>query len=97
MDEESRFACIETDVKEIRKRVYNGLGAELRAEVEKGLARTNTLVVSILISVLLALAGIVVQNRVEANQHTLESDRNYTAIMQLDKKLEIHLIQSGKS
>jgi len=71
--------------------VYNGLGKELRSEVGSEVKKTGNLVVGILVSLLLALSGVIIEGRVSASQAQLSNDKNYEALMLLDKRLAVHL------
>jgi hypothetical protein len=95
MGAEEEVDSLREDVKQIRARVYNGLGNELRAEVAKEIGGIRNLLIGVLISLVLALTGIVIQGRSSTAQSTEENNRNYAAILQLDKKLELHL-QEGR-
>jgi hypothetical protein len=80
----------------IHTRVYNGLGKEIREEVQKELAGVRKLVIGILVALLLALAGIVVEGRVSTNQSSAENERNYKAIIDISSELRNHIIVTEK-
>jgi len=94
--EDARLGEMHDEIEKIRARVYNGLGAELRKEVADALRGTNSLVVGLLVAMFLALAGIVIQDRLASEQRSLENDKTYAAVMALDKKLDLHLQESNR-
>jgi hypothetical protein len=82
---------LEARIDDVHKRVYDGLGMELRKEIQTAIGGTNKLIVSILISLLLLLVGVIVEGRWSAGQATRENDRNYAAIQVLNQKLDDHI------
>jgi hypothetical protein len=109
-------ACAETrnEIVEVRKRVYNGMAAELRSEVKEEFkvvrdefntsidavkkqvrsvnGGTRKLLIGIAISLFMLMAGGIIEGVWSSKQASTENDRNLRAILELDKKLEIHLI-----
>jgi hypothetical protein len=79
-------------VEEVHHRVFNGLGKEIREEVQKELAGVRKLVIGILVALLLALAGIIVEGRVSSNQASTENNKNYKAIIDIGSELREHII-----
>jgi hypothetical protein len=90
-EQEKRLSEIETDIKEIRKRIFNGLAQELRQEVDKSVGGVRAMVIGILISMLLGLAGIIIEGRISSGASTDENMRNYKAILELDQKVDEHI------
>lgn len=80
------------EITKVRDRVFNGLGKDIREEVNKELAGLRNLVIGILVALLLSLAGIVVEGRLSSQQASSENDRNYKAIVDVGAKLEEHII-----
>lgn len=76
----------------IHDRVYNGLGMELRQEIKEEVGGVRILVIGILVALILALAGIVVEGRVSANQSSMANEKTYQAIIDIGSKLENHII-----
>lgn len=76
----------------VHDRVYNGLGKELRQEIKTEVGAVRSLVIGILVALILALAGIVVEGRVSAGQASTENNRNYQAIVDIGSRLDNHII-----
>ena len=76
----------------IHDRVYNGLGKDIRDEVNKEVSGLRNLILGILVALLLSLAGIVIEGRVSSNQVSVENNRTYRAIVDIGSKLENHVI-----
>jgi hypothetical protein len=93
---ERRAISRESDRRLIRieKRVFNGLSAELRAEVKKEIAGITKIGVSILVGIIMMLGGIVVTGNITSAKATNENNRNYKAILDLDLKLEKHMVHT---
>ena len=79
----------------IHDRVYNGLGKDIRDEVDKEVNGLRNLILGILVTLLLSLAGIVIEGRVSSNQASVENNRNYKAIVDIGSRLENHIIRTG--
>lgn len=97
-----RMEAIEKSVSDIKERIYNGMGAELRKEINGELtdlrkdfkdenSGTRKLVVGILVTLVLSLVGIIVEGRFSSQKSTDENSRNYKAILQMEAKLEAHV------
>jgi hypothetical protein len=82
-------------IESMHERLYNGLGKELRQEIKEEISGVRTLVIGILVALILALAGIVIEGRFSSNQSSLENDRSYKAIVDIGAKLEEHIIITG--
>jgi len=78
----------------IHDRIYNGLGMEIRNEVKEEICAVRNLFIGVLIAVMLALAGVVIEGRVSSGQATSENDRNYKAIIDIGSRLENHIIRT---
>ena len=86
-EEERRMGCVEADLRDIKTRVYNGLGAELRKEVNAASRGTLNIVVGLLVALLVALAGAVLMNKYSSDVSTTENMRNYKAILDLQAQV----------
>lgn len=82
---------LQVQVDEIHHRVFNGLGLELRKEIGKDVHGLSNRIWGVIFALLLAFAGIIIEGRVSSNQVTMENMTNYKAIVDLDKKIEMHL------
>jgi tetrahydromethanopterin S-methyltransferase subunit G len=91
MLDEHEILDIKADIKEIKKRVFNGMALELRREIERSVGGVRTMVIGILISMLLGLSAIVIEGRISANAATQENLLNYKAILDLDMKVDRHI------
>lgn len=89
--DERRLLIIESDIKDIKMRVFNGMSLELRHEIARSVGGVRTMVIGILISMLLGLSAIVIEGRISANAATTENMRNYKAILDLDAKVDRHI------
>lgn len=89
---DGRLTRLEQAVDRIERRVFNGLGQELRQEVKGELSALRNLVIGLLVSLIIAtVTSVVIQGRVSAAKSSSENDRNYQAIMRLDDKLQDHM------
>jgi hypothetical protein len=86
-------ARLESRLEEIYHRVFNGLGNELRKEVKEEIASVRNLFIGFIVTLVVLLAGVVVQGMWSSSKATSENNRNLEAIHALDKKLELHLQQ----
>jgi hypothetical protein len=91
----SVLSLLQKQVDAIHERVYNGLGKEIRDEVAKEVGGLRALVVSILVALLVSLAGIVITGQLNSNTRSAENDRNYKAIIDIGSRLENHIIITG--
>lgn len=87
-------------VHEMHRKVFNGMAKEilkevddkldkLKSTVDRKLGATQKLVLGILIAILLALAGIVIEGRVN-------SEKNYKAIVDIGTELSNHINATAK-
>ncbi len=93
-----QIAEMQTRINEIHDRVFNGLGLELRREIRD---ETNILhrkigtlyksVGGLLVALLLIFAGIIIEGRISASKSSEENMRNYKAIVDVEKALELHM------
>jgi len=90
----STEAKIQERLDAIHDRVYNGLGKDIRDEVNKEVSGLRNLILGILIALLLSLAGIIIEGRVSSNQISMENNRNYKAIVDVASELRNHIILS---
>jgi len=82
-----RLEKMEKAVDRIENRVFNGLGKELHKEI----SGVRNLVVGVLVSILLGLAGIVIEGRINTNNRSEENKQNYEAVLKIESKiLELH-------
>lgn len=91
-------ADMQSQINEIHGRVFNGLGLELRKEIRDETnilhRKIGTLYKSaggLLVALLLIFAGIIIEGRASARQSSEENMRNYKAIVDVEKKLEMHM------
>jgi hypothetical protein len=89
-DNRSVLIEMQRKIHAVHDRVYDGLGKELRQEVKKETDKLSNRLWAVIMVIVIALAGIVIEGRVSANQNSAESERNYKAIIELGSKLEIH-------
>jgi hypothetical protein len=87
-------ARVAKQIEEVHARVFNGLPMEIRKEVKDEIGKVNRLIVSILLAMFLALAGIVVEGRVSSSQASAENAKNYRAIIDIGAKLDKHVEQT---
>ena len=83
-----RIDNIQTKIGEMSERVFNGLGKEIREEVKKEIDGVRFLVISVLISMLLGLTGIIIEGRLSTNQSAQENTRNYKAILDIQTEIQ---------
>lgn len=86
------LALVQKQIDEMHSRVFDGLGKEIREEVKKEVGGIRNLFIGILISLVLALAGIVVEGRISSSMATSENERNYKAIVDIGLKLDRHIL-----
>jgi hypothetical protein len=89
---------MQSQINEIHGRVFNGLGLELRKEIRD---ETNILhrkigtlyksVGGLLVALLLIFASIIIEGRVSSRQSSEENLRNYKAIVDVEKTLQMHM------
>lgn len=91
---EDRVANLEDAVESIKARVYNGLGKELRKEVADGLQQNTRIMLGILVAMVLAMAGFIINGGISSRRTEDYNTKLYSAILQLDKKIDIHLAES---
>lgn len=87
-------ARLESRLEEIYHRVFNGLGNELRKEVKEEIASVRNLFIGFIVTLVVLLAGVVMQGVWSSGKATAENNRNLEAIYALDKKIDMH-IQAG--
>ena len=61
------------------------------AEVKKEIAGITKIGVSILVGIIMMLAGVVITGNLTSSKASEENNRNYKAILNLDLKLERHM------
>jgi hypothetical protein len=91
-DNRSVLNLLRKQIEEVHHRVFNGMPKEIREEVQKELAGVRKLVIGILVALLLALTGIVVEGRVSTNQASAENNRTYKAIIDISSELRNHIL-----
>jgi hypothetical protein len=85
------FDKMQEKIDQMHSRVYNGLGKELREEVKKETTRLSNRLWAVIMVIVIALAGIVIQGRMSSNQASMENDRNYKAIIDLGERVTEHI------
>ncbi len=90
------LAVMQDKINQMHGRLYNGLGKEIRQEVKEEISGLRNLVVGILIALVLALAGIVIEGRVSSNQSSIENAKTYKAIIDVGSRLENHIITTSE-
>jgi hypothetical protein len=94
-EEREAYARLQRQVDEVHARVFNGLGKDLRNEIKAEVEKVNAKAWALLVALLLIFAGIIVEGRVSSNTSSTENLRNYKAIVELESKIENHIIQTG--
>ena len=103
IERRSNHVCyMEEDIRDIKKRVFNGLGKELASALsdvtkttEKKVDGVRNLVVGILISIVLALVVFIVTSRVEANSALTRDAAITRTLDNLDTRLDYDEIMLG--
>jgi NhaP-type Na+/H+ or K+/H+ antiporter len=80
--------------KQVEDRVFNGLGAEIRAEVRIEIDKLRGMLWALLSALFIALIAIVVTVLISSYGRSNENDRNYKAIVDIGSRLENHIIQT---
>lgn len=73
----------------IEDRVFDGLGKELREEVKHEIDKLRGLLITVLISLLICFAGIIIESRVSANYRDSE-------IREIKNSLDMHRDSSNE-
>jgi heme/copper-type cytochrome/quinol oxidase subunit 2 len=88
------LSLLRKQVEEVHHRVFNGLGAEIRAEVRIEIDKLRGMLWALLSALFIALIAIVVTVLISSYGRSNENDRNYKAIVDIGSRLENHIIQT---